>query len=105
VAGGAESLAGFRKAGLVPKAFPEVLHEIHPRLSTAFQALKDRSTVLWYRSHFVFADLTARPIQQFQVLIQRFPQSAVRPCPSPAITSAWIPLHPAIATIWAVDRQ
>ena len=49
------------------------------------QAISPRIDRAWnfsaYRSHFVFADLTARPVQQFQVLIQRFPQTTVHPVP------------------------
>ena len=72
----AEGLPRLGQTGLTAEAFAEVPDEIDPRLGTAVQTLKNRSTLGRNHADFVFPNLTTCPVEQLQILIQSHRQAA-----------------------------
>ena len=62
--------SALRQTGFIAEAFAEVFDEIQPGFGAAFQSLQNRSTLGWDSPCLILANLPARPVEQFQILIQ-----------------------------------
>ena len=72
-----EQSSVLRQPGFVPEALAEILYEVQPGFTAAFQSLQNRSTLGRYSACLVLANLTSRPVKQFQILIQCHRQAAL----------------------------
>lgn len=58
------------QACMIAEAFAGILPEVPPCFGTAFQMLKNRSTIVRNSYNLIVAKLTVRPIQKVQLLVQ-----------------------------------